>query len=163
MDVGLANQPDDRGETLLELVISLMIMSIAVVAIIGGIGTSIKMSDIHRKQATAGAAVRSYAEAVKNYVAAGNYVSCATPTSTPKNYLPATVGFTPPSGPAGTYIATFATAQTWSGYAWAPCSADNAYQKITLSVASPDGSAVERLDVVLRLPCSTTPLDARCT
>ncbi|MDQ1740524.1 MAG: hypothetical protein QOE53_2176, partial [Pseudonocardiales bacterium] len=55
----------DRGETLLELLIALAIMSIAVVAIVGGLVAGIAMSDIHRKQSTAGAAVRDYAENVE--------------------------------------------------------------------------------------------------
>jgi type II secretory pathway pseudopilin PulG len=62
---------DDRGETLIELIVALAIMGITVVAIVSGIATGIVMSDIHRKQATAGAVVRQYAEAIENDVAAG--------------------------------------------------------------------------------------------
>ena len=57
--------PTDTGETLVELIIAVAIMGIAVVAIVGGMATFILMSDVHRKQASAGANVRNYAEAVK--------------------------------------------------------------------------------------------------
>src|SRR5450759_1103091 len=77
---------NDEGETLIELMIAVAIMGIVVVAIVGGIATFILMSDIHRKQATAGAYVRNYAEAVETYVAAGHF-----DTSAPPNYSAPTV------------------------------------------------------------------------
>ena len=46
-------------------------MGIAVVAVIAGIGTGILVSDIHRKEATAGAVAHAYAESVARGVAAG--------------------------------------------------------------------------------------------
>jgi hypothetical protein len=49
---------NDRGETLLEVLIAVVIIGVAIVAIIGGLVTSVLMSDVHRKQATAGSAVR---------------------------------------------------------------------------------------------------------
>jgi len=48
----------ERGETLLELVVAVTIMGLAVAAIVGGMATSIMMSDIHRQEARAGAAAR---------------------------------------------------------------------------------------------------------
>ena len=42
------------------------IMGIAVVAIVSGLGASILMSDVHRKQATSATYVRGYAEAIEN-------------------------------------------------------------------------------------------------
>jgi type II secretory pathway pseudopilin PulG len=137
---------NDQGETLIELIIAIAIMGIAVVAIVGGIGTSILMSDVHRKQATAGAYVRDYAEKVESYIAGTGYTSCA-PAST---YAPSTVGFTLPSGGYG---AAASAALSWTGSAWVACSADNGYQKVTLTISTSDGRASESLNVILRRPC----------
>jgi type II secretory pathway pseudopilin PulG len=136
----------DRGETLLELLIAMAIMSIAVVAIIGGLLASVTVSDIHRKQSTAGAAVRDYAESVEKYVAGTGYTACAAPSA----YAPGTVGFTVPAG----YTAGGVTVRYWSGTAWvaSPCS-DIGLQELTVQVASSDTRATERLVLMLRKPC----------
>ena len=136
----------DRGETLLELLIALTIMSIAVVAIVGGLLAGVAVSDIHRKQSTAGAAVRDYAENVEKFVAGAGYTSCAAPSA----YSPGAVGFTAPSG----YAASAVAVRYWSGTAWvaSPCT-DVGLQELTVQVASTDTRAAERLVVMLRKPC----------
>jgi prepilin-type N-terminal cleavage/methylation domain-containing protein len=83
----------ERGETLLELLVAVVIMSIALVAIVGGLVVSIHVSDIHRKQATAAALVRNYAEAFENAVTSGTFGSCADASGVAVPGLPA--GFTP--------------------------------------------------------------------
>jgi len=136
----------ERGETLLELLIALAIMAIAVVAVVGGLVASILTSDIHRKQSTAGAAVRDYAENVETYVAGTGYTGCAAPGS----YTPATVGFSAPSG----YTASAVTVRYWSGSAWSgSCGTDLGLQQLTIQVASSDTRGSEQLVVVLRKPC----------
>ncbi|MEO6501218.1 MAG: type II secretion system protein, partial [Jatrophihabitantaceae bacterium] len=118
----------DRGETLLELLIGLTIMAVAVVAVIGGLVASIAVSDVHRKQATAGAAVRDYAENVEKFVAGAGYTACASPSS----YSPGTVGYTTvPSG----YTASAVTVRYWSGTAWTSACADVGLQELTVQVA----------------------------
>jgi len=120
------------------------IMGIAVVAIVGAIATTILMSDVHRKQATAGANVRDYAEAVETFVAGGHYDSSTSPS-----YLPAVVGFTAPAGFTPTV-----TVQCWSDVSkvFGTCTAGNTVQQVTLSVASTDLRASESLAVVVRRP-----------
>ncbi len=139
----------ERGETLLELLIGLAIMSIAVVAVVGGLLTSILTSDIHRKQSSAGAAVRDYAENVEKYVAGTGYTACASPSA----YAPGTVGFSAPTG----YTASAVTVRYWSGTAWTTGSCtgptDLGLQQLTIRVASTDTRATEELVVVLRKPC----------
>jgi prepilin-type N-terminal cleavage/methylation domain-containing protein len=139
---------EDRGETLIELLVALSILGIALVAIVGALGASITMSDVHRKQSTAGAEVRNYAELVENYVAGTGYSACAAPTA----YAAATVGYAAPTG----YTAAPATVKYWTGSAWsASCSSDTGLQQLTLSVSSTDTRAAERVVVVLRKPCGT--------
>lgn len=145
--------PDDDGETLLELMIAVAIMGIVVVAVVGGIATSILMSDVHRKQATAGAYVRNYAEVVVAYVAAGtpaaqaNFLAGSSP-----DYRPSTVGFT---APTGGFVASVTSVWCWddgSKKFVSSCAAASAVQQVTLNVASSDARASESLLVVVRRP-----------
>jgi len=153
---------DDEGETLLELMIAVAIMGIAVVAIVGGIATSILMSDIHRKQATAGAYVRNYAEAVVAYVAADTPASKAnfgpgspdySPSTVLKNLNPnAALAWAMFTAPNVGFDQPTTSVKCWDGTAFTSCSTVSAVQQITLSVASSDKRASESLVVVVRQP-----------
>ncbi len=148
----------ERGETLVEMLVALTILGLAGVAVLAGLQLSVTTSDIHRKQTTGGAYVRSYAEAIQRYVAAGNYVACAGPGA----YPPATVGFAGEL-PAG-YTATQSAAKRVppDGGAAGVCSGnDTGVQQVELTIASADDRATERLTVLLRRPCG--PSMAVCT
>jgi Tfp pilus assembly protein PilV len=147
-----ARHRNQRGETLLELLMAISILGTGVVALVGGIGTSILMSDVHRKEATADTVVRSYAESIESAVALPGaqsaYADCAgvDTYATPP-------GFTVPSG----YTATVTAVQFWTGTAFAPagalCTVDSGVQMLTLEVASTDTRASEKLELVVRKPC----------
>ncbi|QNE18325.1 type II secretion system protein [Kribbella qitaiheensis] len=138
---------DERGETLVEVLLAVAIMGIAAVALMAGLTTSVLMSDIHRKQATAGTAVRDYAEALQNYVADGHYIdSCASPAPY------ALSSFTNPGGFQHSVVP--GSMRYWDGSAWKPtCTTDKGLQKLTIRANSDDGRASEQLVVVLRKPC----------
>jgi type II secretory pathway pseudopilin PulG len=153
---------DERGETLVELLITIVILGIAVVAIVGGLMTSIQMSDIHRKQATSGSYTQDYAESVDRYVAAGNYVACAGQPSRP-DYSAAFAFVTMPAEYKNLYAAPVATYRYWdptwtAGSSASPwmttCSAatDQGLQQVTVQVRSKDGRAAEQAVVVVRKP-----------
>jgi type II secretory pathway pseudopilin PulG len=145
----------DEGETLLELVVAITILGVCVVAVASGIALSVMVSDIHRKQTTAGAYVRSYAEAVESSVATSGYVDCA--TSSTVSYL-APAGFSLPSNNG--YRATIRSVRYWNGSQFtAGCSSpDKGLQELTLEVSSTDTPqrANEQLVVVVRKPCATS-------
>jgi type II secretory pathway pseudopilin PulG len=137
---------EERGETLIELLLTIVIMGITVVAVVGGLLAAIRMSDIHRRQATAGAAARDYVENVDRFVAGTGYVGCAGSSA----YAPATVGFSAPAG----FTAAVVSVRFWTGTAWtSSCSSDQGLQQLTVQVQSADGRATEQAVVVLRKPC----------
>lgn len=144
----------ERGETLIELVVAVSIMGVALVAVMAGLGTSVLVSDVHRKQATAGSVLRNYAEAINATVTSGGYVNCASPAA-----YTSPAGFTPPGDYSVSVVS--GSMRYWNGSTWQPtCSADTGLQQLTAQVASTDGRAIETLVLTLRKPCR--PVDPPC-
>lgn len=125
----------EDGETLVEVMMTVAIVSIAVITIVTGIGAAIRFSSSHRSSANSGIAVVAGAEAVKSY--SGGSATCA--TLTPSTYSAALVGVPVPTG--------------WTlSISAASCVAVNgaSLPKVTVVATSPDGNAVESVDVVRR-------------
>ncbi|GAA2330583.1 prepilin-type N-terminal cleavage/methylation domain-containing protein [Dactylosporangium salmoneum] len=145
--------PNDRGETLIELLVTVIIVGVAVVALVGGIATSIRMSDIHRKQAQAGAYVRAFGEAIVNSVRTGvptTYTACAGMLTYWTAY---------PAHPDGgtAYIPAITGVKYWNPTSKAfeaSCITDSGVQKVSLKVSTSDNKVAETLDVIIRKPCS---------
>jgi len=138
----------ESGVTLVELLVTIVILGTAVVAVVGALAVAIRVSDQHRKHATAGAAVRAFAEALEREVAKepSGYQRCgnasqylASYTTLPANYTAHIDGFAVWNGSAFVAVAS-------------PCN-DQGVQKVSLRVSTDGGSISESLDVVLRLPC----------
>lgn len=142
----------DRGETLIELLVAVVILGIAGVAVMAGFELSVKSSDIGRKQANGGSYARSLAEAIQNSVtASGGYQSCAAANV----YLTGSVKTQ--AGLPATYTASQTAAKSWNGAVWGGCSTDNGAQQLTVSVTSPGSGvhvATEKLTFILRKPCA---------
>jgi type II secretory pathway pseudopilin PulG len=136
---------DDRGETLLELLMAVVILGIGAVAIGAGLTTAVLASDLHRKESTAGTVVRDFGEAIQTAVAAGGYVPCAGPGT-----YGSPAGFVVPTG----FASSVTTTKYWNGTTWQPsCAADTGLQQLTIQVAGNDGRATERVVIVIRKPC----------
>lgn len=60
---------DDRGETLIELMITILIISIGMVTLVGAVGSAIIASDVHRGLAEGDVIVRDFGEAIKQRAA----------------------------------------------------------------------------------------------
>ncbi|MEQ6900030.1 type II secretion system protein [Nocardioides sp. YIM 152588] len=144
-----ASRRADDGVTLIETLVAVTILAVAGVAVLAGLQTSVKVSDINRKQAVGGTTVRSLAEAVQRYVADGGYAPCAAAD----HYTSAVAGsYTLGSS----YTASQARARRWNGSAWTDdCTAGNdlGLQRVRLTVRSADGRAEESTTLVLRRSC----------
>ena len=134
----------DRGTTLVEVIVTVVIMGIAFTAILGGVATQIIVSDVHRKQATAQTALRSYAEAVQ---AKSSWPDCfsATPANVTANYGPAAVNYTAPSS----YSAAATAVQFWDGAAFqSTCTKNPGSILVSIQVSDASNKATESMDVV---------------
>jgi type II secretory pathway pseudopilin PulG len=131
---------EDRGESLIELILAIGILGICVLAIGSSIALSVKTSAIHRKQATADAFLHNYAETLQS-----SYALCN--AGAPPNYVSGLAtpgGFNSPSAAVAFWnpgTATFGAA----------CPATDAgLQQVKLTLASANGLVSESLVVVLR-------------
>jgi type II secretory pathway pseudopilin PulG len=134
---------DDRGESLIELLVTVVIMGFTMVAVVGGLLTAVQMSDVHRKQTNAGVVAQRLAEGV----AQAAYVNCAAgyPTAGVPSGYTATVG-------VRYWDAAWNAGSTASPWKTACPSPDQGVQQVTVRVASGDGRATEQAVVVVRRP-----------
>jgi hypothetical protein len=99
----------DAGDTLAEVLVALLIISLAVVALIGGLGSSIGASSQHKGLSTVDTMLKSYAETIKfrtELQSSPLFAQCATvaapsptsPASTPSTYNGSAINFTAPTG-----------------------------------------------------------------
>jgi Tfp pilus assembly protein PilV len=142
----------EAGETLLEVLIASTLMAIAVVAILGALGTMLSSSTLHRDQTKANTLLVAASEKVKS----GTRVACGTdPTST---YLGQArdVAASLPSGWATSQISVasiaYQTAPASGGVGFdtdpTKCSDALPLQRITVTVTSPDGRVKPSLTFV---------------
>jgi len=153
------HQRSDVGETLIELVVAIAILGIAAVAILSGLLMSVQSSVMDRNNATGGAYVRSFAEAIQTSVDSAGYKPCATAAAA---YAAVSV----PDLPTG-FITSVTAVQSWTGSSWGPCAVDGV-QRLDLKVTT-TGDALHRanetLTVIIRQPCNgsaTTAGDNPC-
>ena len=121
-----------RGSTLIEILIASVIMSTAIIVLVGGMSALFSSSILNRQSTTAGVVARSYAEALEVAVAQTGAWCSATYTVTPS-----------PPTPAGYTVSP----------AYGACPVNNAttpqFQTVTISVTA-TGGATEQLKMVVR-------------
>ena len=133
--------PRESGETLIEVLVAVVIMGIAFVVIIGGIGTAIIGADVQKQQAGTDVALRSAAETI-------TYLSC--PGTGDPDYEAQL-------GPVDGFLLEVTSVSYWNedrnAFESGPC-LDSGLQLIRLSATStgPGRQATDSLDVVKRRP-----------
>jgi prepilin-type N-terminal cleavage/methylation domain-containing protein len=144
----------DRGDTLIEVLVAVSILGVAMIAVTGGMATSIIVSDIHHKESVSGTALANFAEALQ----AAPYVAAVCPLAVPASYATATVSGTAiPGGYTATILNTTAkpfdywNATTLQFQSTCPAT-DGGAQRLWLQVSSSDGRAVETVQLVKRKP-----------
>jgi Tfp pilus assembly protein PilV len=132
---------DDRGESLLEILVAITILAICVIAIGSGIVLSIKMSEVHRSQASAQDYLHNYAETLE----AATYVPCA-PAST---YASAIAPVGTPTGFAAPTVSVKYWVVASASFA-ANCPTDGGLQQVTFTLQSTDNLVSESLVATIR-------------
>jgi type II secretory pathway pseudopilin PulG len=166
MAEGPSRQSDERGETLMEILVALVVLSVGVIALMGGLGIAVFGSSLHRNQSDADAALVMGLETVK----ARNFVPCATWSSLPYSATP-TAGsqyasshyaswptYTPQTvpSPAPTTGYFVVTTKAWDGSQFytvspsTPCppTPTDVVQQVTITAVSPGGRAQQQTAVV---------------
>jgi prepilin-type N-terminal cleavage/methylation domain-containing protein len=145
----------EAGFSLPEVLVTIVIVGVTFTALLGGLMTSIRVSSLHRQQATADAVARSAAEWVKDSKA-NPYHPCATSGWYSFGGLPVPSGYsvsipvggvenwTPGATPFPTsYSPQFQTSQ-------AGCT-DRGLQRITIDVVSSDSQVRQTVQVLKRV------------
>lgn len=137
-----AGRPD-AGETLVELLVTIVILGIVTAGIAAALLAAGTASSMQRNQVLAQNALRSWAE----QLGAAAYTACATAGS---------FAAPSPAPPAG-FTATVTGVQYWNGTTFgSTCAPDTGIQRVTLRITAPNGlspAVGQNLTVVLRKPC----------
>ncbi len=135
-------RPTDAGESLVELLESIAIFGVAVLAILGALTMSASSSSLHEGQAEAQNKLRNWAEQISGAA----YNECATAAQI------LSVSPAPSGGSVGGVQYWNTATKTFGG----SCSSSG-LQRITLDFSAPSslGNFTQSLDVVVRKPCPT--------
>jgi Tfp pilus assembly protein PilV len=140
----------EAGLSLPEVLVALVILVTAIVAIVGAFGTGILTSDVNKKNMTADAAIRSYAEVLS---------SRWKPSCAVNDYSPAAVGYAPPSGIEVSVVSVEGWTGATSGNMWGACTEAEAappapdragLKRVRIEAHTIDERGRVQLDVIVR-------------
>ena len=136
---------------MVELLVTVLVMGTALVAVVGGLGSAIIMSDVHCQQAAIATQLNNFAATVQGAVASSpGYVECADEHAYPW-ISPGPPYHAEIQRPVHYWTGTSSTTSCTSG-------SDPGVQVLTLHVWSDRVSRT--MDIVVRKPCR--PTDALC-
>lgn len=130
----------DAGFSLVESLVTIALIGIAIVGIMGALGTATTASDLQARQADADAALRSGAELIKSQA----YVAC-----------PLVPSYDPSSATTAPQMTvTLVSVEHWDGSAFqSACPVtDGGFQRITIEAASTGGTFERSLQFIKRRP-----------
>ena len=145
---------DEAGDTLIEILLTLVIMSITVVSLIAAFSSSIAASSEYRGLSVSDTLVRTVTEEVtaefQQQLSA--YISC--PNATPGGYMSELGSVTIPSpyaAPTGAYSWSITSVTYWNGTSFgASCTKGSTVpEEMTITVSGPPGSKSESLAFVI--------------
>jgi hypothetical protein len=142
-----ARVTDDRGSSLIEVMVAVIVLGTAAIAAVGGGGggggggegalyTSIAVSGTHRDQTTAATVARDYTERI----AGAPDLDCSSAAGTYGSYAGAV------DIPTG-YTASVGPIESWTGSSWGACVTDK-LQRVTVVATSDDGVSENSVVVV---------------
>ena len=132
-----ARRPRDAGETLIEILLSIAIMGLGLVALLSAMGTAVATSGLHARQAGEVQGIQSFVQAVQD----SPYV-----TSCPTIYSPA--GYTDPFG----YTLSASVTGYASGVAFSPTciTPDQGVQQVRVKIHQNDGRVGDESFVIYK-------------
>jgi type II secretory pathway pseudopilin PulG len=152
---------DDSGETLVELLLTITILSITVVSVLGAVLIAVDSSSLDRRAVQGQSLLESWGESVVERTTDATYATCATTASYPSQwaYYPQSAGGPLQNLPSG-FTASVSNVEYWSGTAFVTsgCTAanDTGVQRVTLRMvvgATVYPGLTSEYSVVVRKPC----------
>jgi Tfp pilus assembly protein PilV len=148
--------PDDRGESLIEVLVTIVVIGLTVPAIMGAVLLSVGASDQDRRRVEAETLLATWAETIARETTDARYPACPVPAdyarapfvppNVPNGFVPRVVSIDYWVKGAGAGPGTFSTA----------CTADAGVRRLRLEVQVPanvlPAFAVDRT-IVVRRPC----------
>jgi type II secretory pathway pseudopilin PulG len=150
--------PSERGDTLIEVLLALVIISLAVVALLGALMTSLASSAEHRSLSDIDTVLKGYAENAKFNIElqqSPSYAPCASVTSSTYNFKAITVPLLPNGWSTSSNAPYIVGIQFWNNTTNAfdttsTCQASD-YELLTVGAKAPNNVS-ETLTIGLRSP-----------